>query len=430
MRLRLAFLMAVLWPALAPAAAAQDDAGLEAALAVDFESLRAADFRAFDPQYETNKALRKKRFRELEKRLLDAQAAGRDLPCSDQIYIEAKWLFGYTADWPRLDRRLSDLAGSLENPDQAFAHRQSPDDGAWGACYEEWFHKLDATIDGLNELAEQGRSPEHPFTFLNRIGTTDGLIAYLSRLLVSDIAHTGFDLREELGTVTAVLSEILFKEDLRRLFDRHATGLKISDAYVAAYRGFLDDWQDPRTGYWGAWYRSGQVVYKSADLSMTYHTVHYRHGQVEDLAKIAGTTLAVKQRAYPYGWLHEGLPNDHNSYDVVQLFRYGWPDMSEAQKTTARSEIGRLLDWTLTQSLRPNGSFVVDPSFYDRASDAYYFGVSFLAAAGYWDKSRRFWTDAAFPKARETCQAIKTRLEQLHFDDQSAAAALRELADC
>jgi hypothetical protein len=238
--------------------------------------------------------------------LLAAQAGGNAMACSDQIYIEAKWLLHHAADWPRLDRRLDELESSLENRDQHFALRQSPENGAWGACYEEWFHKLDASIDGLNALVEQGAAPEHGFAFLDPIRTPERLIAYLDRIRVSDIARTGRDTRDELGSVTTVLSQILFKKRLRKMFAKHVRGFALTDAYIEAYQRFLDSWQDAETGYWGAWYRFDGKILKSADLSFTYHTVTYRRGRVNHLPRIVETTLAIKDTAYPYGWLHDG----------------------------------------------------------------------------------------------------------------------------
>ena len=425
-----AILIAVVIWALDPAKLASGDTGPTSALDLDIGTLKRWDFLAFDPEYDSNRALREARLDELEARLFEAQAAGNAIACSNQIFIEAQWLLHYTADWPRLDRRLDDLATSLENEDQQFALQQSANDGAWGVCYEEWFHKLDASIDGLNELVEQGGSPMHEFIFLKPIGSSDALIAYLNRLLVSDVASTGRDNRDELGAVTAVLSQILFKKRLRKMFDKHVKGLELTDAYMDAYRGFLDSWQDSRTGYWGAWYRSGGKVRKSADLSFTYHTVTYRHGQVRYLPQIVETTLAIKDKTYPYGWLHDGKYNNHNNYDIVRIFGFGWHVMSQAQREAARVEISALLDWAVSESLRPDGSFVVDLTFYNRISDVYYYGVSFLDAAGYWHKSKRFWTDADFPEAATLCRTIRSRLESLNLDDASSEAALEKLEIC
>jgi hypothetical protein len=105
--------------------------------------------------------------------------------------------------------------------------------------------------------------------------------------------------------------------------------------------------------------------------------------------------------------------------------------MSVQQRNAVRAEIGSMLDWAVGESLRADGSFVVvDPTFYNRASDAYYYGVSFLDKAGYWDKSKRFWTDVDFPEAKTHCRAIKGRLETLGLEGESAEAALEKLARC
>ena len=57
-----------------------------------------------------------------------------------------------------------------------------------------------------------------------------------------------------------------------------------------------------------------------------------------------------------------------------------------------------MLHWCLTESLQPDGSFqpiVPDASL----EEANYFGATFLARIGYFEASRRFWTDAEFPQA-------------------------------
>ena len=117
------------------------------------------------------------------------------MACSEQILIEARWLLEHTTDWTRLDAQLGKLAESLQNTDQNFATRQSPRDGAWGLCYDEWFLKFDATIDALNLLADHGEALHYPLVFLQRIGSPDSLVTYLKGLLVSDIAETGIDRR-------------------------------------------------------------------------------------------------------------------------------------------------------------------------------------------------------------------------------------------
>ncbi len=153
------------------------------------------DFARNDPSYIVTRTGYFDRLKQLTAQLVALQKQGKGMACSEQILIEARWLLEHTTDWTRLDAQLGKLAESLQNTDQNFATRQSPRDGAWGLCYDEWFLKLDATIDALNLLADHGEALHYPLLFLERIGSLDSLITYLKGLLVSDIAETGIDRR-------------------------------------------------------------------------------------------------------------------------------------------------------------------------------------------------------------------------------------------
>ena len=60
----------------------------------------------------------------------------------------------------------------------------------------------------------------------------------------------------------------------------------------------------------------------------------YLQGYVPDWPKIIATTLAIKDRKYPLGWLEGSVYLNHNNMEVVQLFHLGWsqalPDQREA----------------------------------------------------------------------------------------------------
>ena len=64
-----------------------------------------------------------------------------------------------------------------------------------------------------------------------------------------------------------------------------------------------------------------------------------------------------------------------------------------------------MLDRCLNESLRPDGSFKHLEADYS-IEEATYFGVDFLYNAGYFDKSKRFWTDRDFPQAEDVRQRI------------------------
>jgi len=69
------------------------------------------------------------------------------------------------------------------------------------------------------------------------------------------------------------------------------------------------------------------------------------------------------------------------------------------------AEIDRMLTWCLHDSLQPNGSFKVNIAD-GSLEDAEYYGASFLARVGFFDRAQRFWTDRNFPESSE----IKKRI--------------------
>jgi hypothetical protein len=389
------------------------------------------EFEQYDPAYLAHRALREKHLDALKLRLVSGQKKGKAFACSRRMIIEAEWLLNYTAEWPKLDQQLKAIEHSLATKDQGFALRQTPD-GSWGACYRAWFEKIDGTVDFLGDLPapDDGRPPrlQYPFEILQKINSSQVLIPYLYRLQVSQIAKTGIYEREELNALEGALSQLLFKEKLRTLLQANGAPF-IDQPYVDAYRRFLDDTQDPILGYWGPWIMSGGEIIRAADLSQTYHTVTYREGAVNHWPQIIKTTLAIKDLQYPFGWRHHGQYNNHNNYDVVRILRLGWPYMTSAEIDQARTEIRAMLKWALSESITPDGQFRDDPSFYDSVGEVYYYGVSFLVEAGYWNKDGRFWDDdpTHYAGAEDLCRKIRSHLVKLQTNSITARHALTRL---
>ncbi len=390
-------------------------------------------FLSRDPNYRQNKSAFGLRLRTLAGALAAIQATGNDMACSTHIYLEAQWLFHYTSDWARLDRKLTQLSKSLENRDQAFALEQSPETHSWGICYDEWFFQAEDSLAWLRKLHEEGRTPPYPVYLPEEIETPPKLKAYLDDLLVSNVAATGRDNRGELGNITTSLSTAMFKEYLhkylRQTVGRRGSdqGEEAPDGLAAAYEDFIDRWQDPQSGYWGAWYLTSGHIYKTSDLSITYHTIAYRKGQVAHWPQIIDTTLRIKGDPYPFGWLHDGQFNNHNNYDVTQILKFGWPHMTMSQKRLAAKSLHDMLSWTLTESLNGDGSFKLDTGFFSSVAAEYYFGVSFLDQIGYWDRKKRFWTNKSFPESASDCRRIRARLLGLSLKDPQALDTLEVL---
>ena len=387
-------------------------------------------FVLFDPDYVQLKAERQARLAELERRLFALQAAGEPMFCSAHMINELRWLLQSTTEWSRIDHLLWLVRLSLGEQDQHFAMSQESHDGSWGLCYQEWFKKLDPMIQSFNRLAGKDVPPTYTvLEFLKPIATPADLVGYLARARISDIAHTGLNRRDELGAVTSVVAEIVHKSHVRDYLVRNVRGIELGPAYTEAFTRFVDDWQDPETGYWGPWYRIGAEIRKATDLSFTYHIIAYRRGEVARWDKVIATTLALREQDYPYGWLHGGKLNNHNAYDVVRILDLGWRHMDAAQRTQAATAIQDLLDWSLSpDSLDADGSFVTRMNFDSSVSDAQYYGVSLLTKAGYCSTQRPFWTARTFPEARDTCCRIAARLQSLSAEVPAAQAARDRLA--
>lgn len=347
----------------------------------------------------------------------------RTMLASQQLYIYAKWLARYTAYWPELDQLVDRLENSFDEVDQSYVASQSAVDGSWGWQYNEFHHKFDATIVRLHELASEGRAPRYPLHFLEPIATASAMRSYLEKLLVSDIAATGRNQRDEFGSVICCLAQLCFKPSLRRYAQEHVRGIDLDQSYVDAFREFLDEVQNPETGYWGPWYVSDGKTHRYDDLSYTFHIVSYRKGRVGHWSDIIRTTLESRQLEYPQGWLSRGEFNNHNNYDVAKIFRYGWPHMQSAERALAREQIAEMLDWCVGHSLRRDGSFVPDSHFYNSLESCYYFGVSFLDEVGYFQPSKRFWTQQKFPYAPVLQSRIWRKLDEFDAENPSVIAA-------
>ena len=396
----------------------------------DFSKLITAQFCVFDSDYVAQQKTYAAKLAPLQDKLIAAQQTGNSMAASDQQMIECKWLLQYTADWKTLDQKLAGFASSLSNPDQAWAEKQVASDGSWGPCYDQWFLKVDAMIDAVNTLADEGKAPEYPLAFLEPISTPDKMTAWLDGQKTSRIFADGLDRRDALGAVTAALSQMCFKSEIRDYFKTNVKGFDLTDDYISAYKSWLDDWQDGQSGYWGGWFdTTDQGVLKSSDLSLTFHNISYQHGKVDLWTQIFNTTLAIRDDAYPFGWKHNGDFNNHNNYDVTKIFDLGWSKVDGATQDAASKDIALVLDWCLTKSMTPDGGFIDDPTFYNSVGAAYYYGVSFLDQAGYFATTAPFWTDKPFPDGPALCCKIQKKIKSEGLDDDEAKAALEKLVD-
>jgi hypothetical protein len=215
---------------------------------------------------------------------------------------------------------------------------------------------------------------------------------------VSDIARTGVDHYREFNEALSCFTRMLTRNQPKG----YTYDPKLKETFMDL---LLHRFRNPVTGYWGGSYVIDGRVQFVDDLSITFHTITYLKGNVSDLDKVAATTLAIKDLDYPVGWLYKGQYWNHNNLDVVGILQYAWPSASTAQKKALALELNKMLRWTVDESLQLDGSFKrveADGSMENKT----YFGTAFLARLGYFDKSKRFWTDQDFPEAEGVRQRI------------------------
>jgi len=295
-------------------------------------------------------------------------------------------------------------------------------DGSFAPCCNAWWLRMDMTCDELITMSYRWRKPKHPVTLLEKINSPQKLKAYLDSVLISDVSKTGVNNALELNMAAADLQRfILYDGTMKEL----PTDFELDPKLKQTFLDYQDNyWQDPKTGFWGAWFRTrdGAIV-KACDLSTTFHLVSFREGKgVKHWPQLIDTTLAMKKGRFPYGWREEGqyLSNHHN-LDIVRVWHLGWPNASPDQKQKIGQGIKEMLDFCLHQSLQADGSFNSPEE--DTLSSAFYFGVSFLHEIGYFNKSNRFWTSEAFPQAPEVRKRILDRIDALKLDDSEATWA-------
>lgn len=349
---------------------------------------------------------------------------GEFLPCSSQILQEADWLIGSTRDVERIERRLNDLRQSLTvSPEQqAPAGVQTETDGSWGKCYEVWFMRMHASVDPLKEMVARGGTLRHPLGFLSEVDTPQKIIDLFRKLRTSRVIEEGIDHRKELNLTVTGLGQLLFLPSLASVFPPGWPRADVAAALIA----FMDtEWQDPLTGYWGAWYEVGDQLIKTEDLSITFHIASYRDGKIGNLPALVKTTGRIRERAYPYGWQDRGTQNCHHAYDIVRLVRFGWPHMTDAQRAYGQANLAIILARTTRLAINSMGEPDARP--YNRVAEAYYFCASLMDEIGYLRPSRNFWSKLEFDNADELRLKMLARLQKLPQEDPMVSAARRKL---
>jgi len=386
----------------------------------------------YDVDYPVKHPLREARLDRLGEELFARTLAGVDTRCSRQIFVEAKWLVGYTAWWPRIDARLDELENSFKIADQAFAAEPYYKDGFYGRCALAAFIRLEATIEQYFIFADRGELPPMAHGPIAAVGHEPTIVDELAALLRSDPARLGEDNRSRLGGLVSILATGAREDaavELWRVSARDApTPPDAMAAQIAELNRFIDVWQDPETGYWGAWYRDGEDGFATTDLSITYHIVKARRGKIDHWPELIATTFAIRDHAYPFGWLSDGRWTNHNNYDLVRLFEYAWPHLAEAQRREVKALMQEMLDWAFAESIDETyRGFKFQPELSSSVGAELYFGVAFLDAVGYFDPEPWHGELARPAPPPPVCARLIDHAARLDPDDTYVVGALSKL---
>lgn len=347
--------------------------------------------------------------------------AGENVLCSAQIFEEVHWLINYTPRREHIERKIKDLRRSLANPELASVSGQDPTDGSFAPCMESWIWRFFRSVDPLKALAQKGEKPKIPLKIWEPVDTPEKLKALMRGLLVSDIS-TGYNKRKELNLAITALGQLLWLDYTANVFPEHLN----RDALAEALREFVDEeWQDGETGYWGAWFNDGEQIRRTQDLSITFHIISYRGGDVARKRQIGTTTGALRRVKYPYGWNTGGTQNNHHAYDVARIINLTWEELDETDRSQAGAHMYLMQARSLTSSIRADWSF--DPTPYTTVGEAYYFGISFFEEMGLFGNpvARDRFTEIT--NTEDLYRKLRNHLDKLDDADPWVVAAKHKL---
>ena len=337
-----------------------------------------------------------------EETLSEREFAGCDTSWARAHLFEAEWRISCTSDYRAAFNAVERLKEALVRVDPPDGLTQDSG-GSFAPGTEVFFLKLDRSTDQLLARQWPWRLPP---TFLDRIDDPGRMVTYLQNLCWSDVTRCGLDNRKELNLAISVIARLVLQGG--------QAGYLSGPGFVPVLERFIQDWQDPKTGFFGMTYivdNQGNEV-RTADLSLTFHMARYAPHLVRWWPLLIDTLLSIKDEQYPQGWLENSKMTDHNNYDVVELFSRCWPHMRPDQRRQASQEIAKMFDWCLKYSVRDTGE-IINPDKGDMVPDSYYFAAAFLDTIGYFKETKRFWADKGILPA-DTEPLRKAMIAQLN----------------
>jgi hypothetical protein len=340
-----------------------------------------------------------------EKTLSERELAGCDTSWARDRHAEAEWRIGCTSDHAKASLAVERLKTALECTDPPDGLTQDSG-GSFAPGTDIWFLTLDRSTDQL--LAREWPWRVKP-TFLEQIDDPARMVTYLQDLCWSDVRRCGRDNRKELNLAISVIARLVLQGGQAGYLGR--------PGFQPVFERFVRDWQDPQTGFFGMTYivDDGGGEVRTTDLSLTFHMARYVPHLVRWWPTLIDTLLGISEQQYPQGWIQDGKMSDHNNYDVVELFYRGWRHMSPGQRQRASQAVTMMFEWCLAHSVGKSGE-IIDPDKGDMIPDSYYFAAAFLDTIGFFDRSKRFWTDRMLPDPEPIRTGMIAQLSRFNAD--------------
>jgi len=344
------------------------------------------------------------------------QAAGEAMSYSMHIYREIRWRLNFTSDTVTTRLRIDDLRQSISQPtEQKLASLQQASDGSWGTGITVWYLRFYYSIDNLGDSLH----PRYPLSFLDRINSPERLKAQLDSDLYDNFTKTGGFNREELDETFSAIARLLNKSN--------PVAYSFHPQLDSALKKYVIHWQNTETGCWGQWMIDRhENIWKMDDMGITFHVISDLKGEVEHKDLIAKRLLQLCDIDFPAGIKFEGHYENHLNWDAVKIFRYAWPFLDTSTRAKVKIEISRMLNWCLSNSYGPDGSFKIS-DLDDTMGDAYRYGVAFLSEAGYFQSIDRFWTDQNFLEAKAIRDKIKAKIMSIGLSSSGLKDAYKTL---
>lgn len=190
-----------------------------------------------------------------EETLSERELTGCDTSWARAHLFEAEWRISCTSD----DTAASDAVERLK---KALVCVDPPDGltqdsgGSFAPGTDVFFLKLDRSTDQLLARQWPWRLPP---TFLDRINDPGRMVTYLQDLCWSDVTRCGLDNRKALNLAISVIARLVLQGG--------QAGYLSGPGFVPVLERFIQDWQDPKTGFFGMAY----IMVAASDRYATQH---------------------------------------------------------------------------------------------------------------------------------------------------------------